>query len=176
MIEKEVKILEIDKNAVKRRLRQLGAKKIFEGVLHSRGYVLGRRIRGEPFVRVRQAPGRITLTYKGRNTRSAIHAKEELEVEVNQFTKTCKILERLGFHCYLEVEKHRTEYVLGQVKVALDSVPRLPPFIEIEAPNAVGIYQMARRLSYSKNDCRAWGLMQVYRHYGLTPPPVRRLR
>jgi len=73
------------------------------------------------------------LTYKGSATFSKIGHKirEEYEVEVSNFSTMKNILEHLHFNVELLVEKVRRTYHLGDIVVAVDSLP-FGDFIELE--------------------------------------------
>lgn len=175
MIETEVKVLEIDIPVVKARLRRLGARKIFEGPLHARAYSASRRrARGSPIARVRQEGRRAVLAYKGTDRSRRAKSKEELETEIADFALGCQVLERLGLRCFADIRKRRIEYSLGRVNVALDQIPGMPAYLEIEGSSLTAIFAAAARLGFAGTQCLPWGGSELYAHYGKSYAPRRR--
>ncbi len=168
MKEIEVKILEIDKGALEKKLRALGAKKVFDGPvdvrlydtprgeLNKRGIVVRLRKKGEG--------GEFTIkTDHGRTAR----AKSALEYETwVDFTAMQKILSVLGFTECFRMKKHRIEYALGKVHFEIDKVPGIPWFLEIEAPSEKQISLWVKKLGYAQKDTKNWWWHEVLEHYG----------
>ncbi|MBF0397735.1 MAG: class IV adenylate cyclase [Desulfobacterales bacterium] len=76
---------------------------------------------------------RTTLTFKSPPTVSNPNFKilKELEVEVNDFSTMCLIIESLGFHQEQKYEKWRETFILNDTMICLDILP-FGNFIEIE--------------------------------------------
>lgn len=78
---------------------------------------------------------RFFLTYKGARERSNFKKRAEIEIEINDVQATKKLLSALGYKEVLTIEKKRRLWKLGQCSVALDRLPLLGDFVEIEGPN-----------------------------------------
>lgn len=75
------------------------------------------------------------LTYKNpAQSGFSVSVRQEIEVEVSDFTKTRHILEALGYVLHISYEKYRTTYRMANVEVTLDEMP-YGFFSEIEGPD-----------------------------------------
>ena len=75
------------------------------------------------------------LTYKGTKEKSNFKKRQEIEIEINNADSTQKLLSALGYEKVLVVEKKRRLWQLGDCIVALDQLPLLGDFVEIEGPD-----------------------------------------
>jgi len=78
---------------------------------------------------------RYFLTYKGAKQKGAYKKRQEIEIEVGALDSAKEMLLELGFEQILVFEKKRRLWHLGGCEVALDQVPRLGSFVEIEGPD-----------------------------------------
>ena len=105
MEEVEVKFLNIDSVLMESKLETIGAKKIFEKLYRRRifDYPDLRLHEKGAWIRLRDEGEKITLTYKERIGMKTFDGKtnddsmEEIEVNVSDFNKTAKLLNRSGF-------------------------------------------------------------------------------
>ena len=74
------------------------------------------------------------LTYKGAKEKSNLKRRQEIESEINDADSIYKLLQALGYEQVLIVEKIRRLWQLGNCEVALDRLPLLGDFVEIEGP------------------------------------------
>lgn len=86
------------------------------------------------------------LTYKGAKEKSNFKKRQEIEIEVADVDSTEKLLSALGYEKVLVVEKKRRLWQLGGCEVALDRLPLLGDFVEIEAPDDEKIADVQERL------------------------------
>jgi adenylate cyclase class 2 len=89
---------------------------------------------------------RYILTYKGARESSALKRRQEIEVEVSDGDSTRKLLSALGYEEMLVVEKKRRLWRLGHCEIALDELPLLGSFVEIEGPDEKEIADVQQRL------------------------------
>lgn len=75
------------------------------------------------------------LTYKGAKEKSNLKKRQEIEIEIKQEQAAQKLLSALGYEKVLIVEKKRRLWQLGGCSVALDQLPLLGDFVEIEGPD-----------------------------------------
>jgi len=78
---------------------------------------------------------RFFLTYKGAKEKSNFKKRPEIEIEIIEAESTQKLLSALGYEKVMVVEKKRRLWKLGGCSVALDQLPLLGAFIEIEGPD-----------------------------------------
>jgi len=92
---------------------------------------------------------RFFLTYKGPKEKSKFKKRQEIEIEVNDADSARKLLLALGYEKVLVVEKKRRLWRLGECEIALDRLPLLGDFVEIEGPNDEKIADTQRNLGLS---------------------------
>jgi predicted adenylyl cyclase CyaB len=78
---------------------------------------------------------RFSLTYKGAKQKSNFKKRQEIEIEIKEADSTQKLLFALGYEKVLVVEKKRRLWKLKGCSVALDQLPLLGDFVEIEGPD-----------------------------------------
>ena len=75
---------------------------------------------------------KIFLTYKGAREKDEFKKRQEIEIEIKSADSAEKLLTALGYEKVLVFEKKRRIWQLGDCKVALDELPLLGSFVEIE--------------------------------------------
>lgn len=90
------------------------------------------------------------LTYKGAKEKNNFKKRQEIEIEITDAESTQKLLSALGYEKALVVEKKRRLWQLGACAVALDQLPLLGDFVEIEGPNNEEIADVQRSLGLAE--------------------------
>ena len=93
---------------------------------------------------------RFFLTYKGAKEKSNFKKRQEIENEIIDAQSTQKLLSALGYEKVLIVEKKRRLWKLGRCAVALDQLPLLGDYVEIEGPNNEEIAHVQRSLELAE--------------------------
>ncbi len=151
--ETEAKMKVEDLDAVRARLRALGAKRVgsrFEinaffdtpqGSLKSRDQ--GLRLRT-----MKDEAGRSTsvITFKGRAQASQVKSREEIEFGIGNFDDASALLGKLGYTATLAFEKRRETFELDDCLVELDELPHLGTFVEIEGETESRVLALRTRL------------------------------
>jgi len=108
--------------------------------------------RAATLLRLRQAGGLITVTYKGKPAVSKHKSREELELAVTDAPTMAAIFQRLGYRPVFRYEKYRTEYRLerGAGMATLDETP-VGIYLELEGAPA-WIDRMAQRMGFPEQD------------------------
>jgi len=75
---------------------------------------------------------KVFLTYKGAKERDEFKKRQEIEIEVGDGNSAEKLLLLLGYNKALVFEKKRRIWRFGECEVALDELPLLGSFVEIE--------------------------------------------
>ena len=86
----------------------------------------------------RQVSGKsekVFLTYKGAKEKDYFKKRQEIELEVANIASAEKLLLALGYEKSLVFEKKRQVWRFGKCEVALDELPLLGSFVEIEGPD-----------------------------------------
>jgi adenylate cyclase, class 2 len=91
------------------------------------------------------------LTYKGSKEKSDIKKRQEIESEINDAGSFYKLLSALGYEQVLIVEKKRCLWQFGDCEVALDRLPELGDFVEIEGPDEKSIADVRNILGLTES-------------------------
>jgi len=140
---------------VERRLTELGAE--FIGELRQTDYhfddAKGTLKKGDKALRIRRQVAadrtQLLMTYKGPKEKSNFKKRREIEVEISDASSMEKLLAALGYRKVIAVEKTRRLWRLGECEVALDSLPLLGDFVEIEGPDDETINSVRKSLGLS---------------------------
>lgn len=153
--ETEIKLALPDLAAARRKLRSAGfrvaRRRVFEANTMFDTPELTLR-EAHSMLRLREAGGVFTITYKGSPEAARHKRREEIESRVRDGRAVRAILERLGYRAVWRYEKYRTEYhVEGEAGEAmLDETP-VGHYLELEgAPRWID--RTARRLGYTHKD------------------------
>lgn len=181
MHETEIKILGIDRKKILEKLESLGAKKIFDDIIHAVYYDTADMAlkRQNSILRLRKEGKKAVLTFKSHVEDKKAKVREEKEVVVSDFEVMNSILGLLGFSGWLRMSKKRTTYDLEGTHFELDKYHDeysfIPEFLEIEGKDFGTIIKYAELLGYSERDCRPWDALQVaeyYRDQGKSKKPL----
>lgn len=154
-IEIEAKLKVDSLQEVKHKLTDLGAEFIAEQrqvdcYFDDADMTLTRADRG--FRLRRQTVGgneKFFLTYKGAKEKSEFKQREEIEIEIKDTDSTEKMLSAIGYEKILVFEKKRIAWQFGECEIALDELPLLGGFVEIEGPDGERIAEVQRSLGLS---------------------------
>ncbi len=174
MLEIEIKILEVDERKLKKRLKELGAKKTFEGVIHDVYYDFpeGSKLKMENnnrMFRIRKKWEEHIYTIKRK--RKALWKeqwaaiKDEHETPISNIESFQKVLEKYGMAKTREKIKHRTSYALAWAEFDIDVYDDIPAFLEIEEESRDNIAFWIRKLWLWKNDLLIGGSRKIFKHY-----------
>jgi adenylate cyclase class 2 len=89
---------------------------------------------------------RFFLTYKGAKEKSNFKKRQEIEIEIIEAKSTQNLLSALGYEKVLVIEKKRRLWQLGGCSVALDQLPLLGAFVEIEGQDDATIADVQQSL------------------------------
>jgi len=89
---------------------------------------------------------RFFLTYKGAGEKSSFKKRQEIEIEIKDADSARKLLLALGYEKVLIIEKRRQVWRLGDCEIALDRLPLLGDFVEVEGPDDDKIADAQRSL------------------------------
>lgn len=138
-------------SAFRKRLKQLGAKRLSGGFEKNELWDLDGRLKSMCAVlRLRETPQKDTLTFKGPRLKSRYKKRAETETPVDA-VKTRLLLKQLGYRVSARYEKKRDEYLLKKAHVTMDYLKGFGWFAEIEAPER-RIEMLARLLGFSNQD------------------------
>ncbi|MBI2639169.1 class IV adenylate cyclase [Candidatus Peregrinibacteria bacterium] len=165
MKEIERKILEIDKRKLFSRIKTLKPRprKIFEGKVTIRYFDFpdGRIRKKRDLLRLRVISPKgakpftelVYKTYLG--IKKGCKYFDELEFPIpgsQDFERLTKFFAQLGLKKTVEYEKKRTLYAQGKVHFEIDEHPKIPAFLEIEAPSPQHIEKAIRQLGLENHE------------------------
>jgi adenylate cyclase class 2 len=167
MNEIEVKVIEINKEEVIKKLNSLNAKKIFEGEVITLFFDDEEKTfsKKKQSIRLRKK-GKSYLTVKKAEKLGFARSAEETEVEVSDFDATKKILESIGLISRDIPKKFRTSYKLNDCLIEIDEYEEIPVFLEIEAENEEKIKEAISFLELDEEKVRTWNGFDLFKHYG----------
>ncbi len=172
-IEFETEVLEVKVNEIVQKLRELGAKEIPEVLQQRWVFSLACSKDGDfgkgkdAWIRLRKVGERIELTYKNKIGKGK-EDTEEIEVEVSDFNKTHDLLSKLScFEGKYYQENKRHKFILEDIEFTLDTWPKIPTILEIEAKSKEEVKKGLELLSLSGKDVGHLGLVKIYFKYGI---------
>lgn len=86
------------------------------------------------------------LTYKGCREKGQFKRRKEIELEIGDSESMDKLLLAIGYRKVLAFEKKRQLWRLDKCDVALDRLPQLGNFVEIEGPDESEIADVKQKL------------------------------
>lgn len=153
--ETEIKLPVADAATARRMLRRAGfrvsRRRVFEANTVFDTPELGLRA-SQRLLRVREAGGVVTLTYKGQPAVGRHKSREELELVLSAAAPMAAVLDRLGFRPMFRYEKYRTELRKpGSAGVATVDKTPVGVFVELEG-SPRWIDRTARELGFGHGD------------------------
>jgi adenylate cyclase class 2 len=90
------------------------------------------------------------VTYKGPRQKGKLKIRQEIEFKVDDPAATTAALAALGFQISISFQKRRTMFRLQKCEVALDDLPCLGTFVEIEGPTSAAVMRVRKLLQLNK--------------------------
>lgn len=89
---------------------------------------------------------KVILAYKGPREGGAFKRRQEVQFGVDNVQQVIALLSALGYEKTLVVQKRRKLWYLEGCEIALDDLPQLGTFVEIEGPSEQAIAEVQKRL------------------------------
>ncbi len=176
MLEKEIKILEIDTSLVVKKLLELWAEKTFDGDIRDTYYDFierahCKREECERIFRLREKWDKNIYTIKEKrqllSDEEKVVVKEEHEVEVTDAWAFSKTLTMQGMIPIRKKEKHRISFKHEGVVFDIDTYKWIPTFLEIEGPSWEVIFKWVKKLFLDKQEQLVWWSRMVFDRYDI---------
>ena len=176
MLEKEIKILEIDHEEVVKTLEGMWAEKTFEGFIHdiyydfpdddthkmeANGRMFRLRRKGEDHIYT------IKNKRKKIKKKEGVVAKDEHETPISNIESFSKVLEKYGMTKTREKKKYRISYQLKGMEFDIDFYEGIPEFLEIEGPDGDTIQEWVKKLKLSEYKQLLWGSRKLFKYYDI---------
>lgn len=184
MLEKEIKILDINPEDIIAKLEWFGAKKTFEGFVHDVYYDFpedeqaNKMEDNKRLFRVRKKWETHMYTIKRKRNKSKeggekwVKIADEGEREISDVESFQKVLDKYGMHKIREKKKHRISYQLMHLEFDIDDYyiwdnsKIIPPLLEIEASRKEEIDIMIQKLGLQDHEQKTWGSRKLFEYYG----------
>lgn len=171
MKEIEVKVLDINKQEIIRKLKKLGAKKVFDRIFHPifLDFPDSRLDKKGIMLRLRKEGNKYVLAYKKKLKIGLAKTYDEKEVIINDPKKLLEMLFGIGL-----IEKNRytyrritynhnnTEIYLGKISYRKLNIPW---YLEIEAKNENIIEKYIKILQLDKKNVKPWTAKEMINYY-----------
>lgn len=161
--EYEVRVLEIDKEKMIKKLEKLGAQKVADYDYRRRIYNFNPAV-DHKWIRLRTDGNKTTLTVKKLETLE-IDGTKEIEISVSDFDETNQMLNELGYTSHTYQENKRTRYILNDVELDIDSWPYIPTYLEIEGKNEQAVKDMIKLLECDESKVTSIDVQGVFRKF-----------
>ena len=148
-IEYEATFTNVDKNAVRSRLKNAGATLVRPEFLQKRiPFHLPKEKRSEDaWLRVRDEGDKITLSLKIVDG-DKIEDQKELCLEVSSFDDAVALLESIGCEPKAYQETKRELWKLDDVEITIDEWPFLEPYVEVEGKSEAVVKEVTQQLGF----------------------------
>lgn len=135
-VEFEAKAIKVDKNSIREKLNQLGARLIFPERMFTRITFENKELKKRnSWIRLRDEGKLITLAFKQVTDKTSIQGMQEISIVVNNFEATQQLILQLGFEQRGFEQNLREEWSYQDLTIDLDTWPMIDPWLEIEGPN-----------------------------------------
>lgn len=173
--EYEIRILEINKQDIIKKLEKLGAEK--KGEFEQKRYVYDLRpVENGKWIRLRTNGRVTTLTYKD-IVSNTIDGTREVEFVVEDFNKANEFLEKIGFENRSYQENKRIQYILNDIEIDIDTWPMIPTYMEIEGQSEEDVFKMLEMLNIDKSQVTTLNCDDIYKQiYKIDISKIRELK
>ena len=159
----EAQFLDIDKNEIRKKLGEIGAKCTKPEVLMKR-MVFDTGIHS--FARVRdEGGGRIVMTYKDVSDEKSILGTKEVNVVIDNYENGILFMKGCGLEPKAEQETLRETWEYGDVEICIDTWPWLPTFVEVEGPSEKAVWDTAEKLGLKREKAKFGSVDSTYQYY-----------
>jgi adenylate cyclase, class 2 len=165
MLEIETKIIDADIALLKKKLKELGIKRLGPVKLRRWVFDLPHKKGEDKYLRVRNDGKTSTLTYKHRKGRG-LRNTEEIETEISDFDKVVKVLSKVSNKIYYQ-ENIRETYKYKDVEITINKWPKIPAYLEIEGPSEKKIYSCIKELKIDGKIIGNISTIKLYKRYGI---------
>ena len=163
----EAKFIDIDPAAIRGQLKTLGATLVYpECTVRQKvfDYPDFRLDKDSSWLRLRDENGAVILTLK-KWEKEGIHGMQEIELKVDSFEETERLLLALGMRVKSSQMKKRELWNMKDVEFMIDTWPWIPTFIEVEGVSEEHVRAAAVHLDLSWEGALFGGVARIYQRY-----------
>jgi len=175
MLEKEIKILEIDSEFVQNNLLKLWAVKTFEWFIHDIYFDFPKwdMEYEDRIFRTRRKWETHLYTIKRKRKQKWLKVADECEKPITDIVSFHKVLEKYGMEKTREKKKHRISYSLDWIEFDIDDYyladndKKIPTLLEIEAPKKKHIKKYINLLWLDNHIQKTFWSRKLFDYYGI---------
>jgi len=172
LLEKEIKILDVDKDEIVSKLEYLWAVKHFEWFIHDVYYDFPNKKTNKMelnnrLFRVRKKWEINLYTIKRKRKSKWIKIADEQEMNITNIESFSEVLEKYGMEKIREKKKYRISYSINWLEFDIDKYEWIPTLLEIEAGKKKHIMKYIKILWLSNHTQQKFWSRGLYKHYGL---------
>jgi adenylate cyclase, class 2 len=109
---------------------------------------------------------RCTITFKGKlQPGSTLKTREEIEFKVDGAESADELFQRLGYSAMLAFEKRRETWNFADCEIALDQMPYLGTYVEIEGPSDEAVFAARKSLNLADLPLISRGYISLLAEY-----------
>lgn len=176
-IEYEATFINIDKEKIRKKLKEVGAKLVRPEFLQKRVVFnppKGHEIKGG-WLRVRDEIDKITMSLKVVDG-NKIDNQKEICLEVDAFQKAELLLTAIGCEKKAYQENKREIWEINGVEICIDEWPFLEPFVEIEGKSEKTVKRIAKKLGFNYRDALFCAVDLLYnKKYGVSYAVINKI-
>lgn len=176
MLEKEIKILDIDIEQTVKKLENLWAKKTFEWYIHDIYYDFQewenqKMDENKRLFRVRKKWDLHLYTIKRKRHKlewweKSLKVADEAEYPITDVESFTSVLEKYWMKKIREKKKYRISFKFWDIEFDIDKYDNIPALLEIEAKSKKEIFWILKFLWFENNVRKKFGSRKLYKHYG----------
>jgi adenylate cyclase class IV len=165
-LEIEAKFLEVNLDKLRKLIKKNGGKKVHKMVMYKR-YVFHLLTEEKGYIRTRDENGRVTITLKKYPESSKFAQEYEILLDKSASIEDAKnMLLAQGFKIKAQHETLREKWTLnGCPEIAIDTLPGIPTYVELECKNETEIKRIAKLLEFNMKDAKYGPYVQQYIDY-----------
>lgn len=177
MLEKEIKVLDINEEKTIKMLENLWAVKTFEWFIHDVYYdfidwEIHKMEENKRLFRVRKKWDLHLYTIKRKRSKKdylwekGVKVADEFETQITDVESFSSVLEKYWMTKIREKKKYRISYKLDEVEFDIDKYDEIPALLEIEAKTKKEIKHFVSVLGFENHEKKKFGSRKLYKHYG----------
>lgn len=175
MNEIEVKVLDIDKESLVKKLNDINStlvKKEFQNNYmfdypDNRFFSKGGYVRIRKSISILDKKEKIVLTFKELISKDKFKVSKEIEFKADDFDSAKNFLEALGLKLFRIDEKFRESYKLDEGLIEIDTWAGVPTYFEAEAENEKKVEILLNKLGYNLSQSTSMTLAEIMKHYNI---------
>lgn len=173
----EAKVLEINKDEIRKKMEEVGARIVYPERLFTRMTFDTPELHKQgAWVRVRDGGDKVTMSLKIVEDKTTIHGMKEVELTVSSADEAKIFLEGLGLTQSHYQQNYRERWEKDGVEFDIDTWPKIPPFLEIEAKDEQTVKDWFQKLGFDYSKAVFGSADIVYEdRYGIDVLKIKKL-